>query len=143
AAALRGRGSAMHFGGRLALSDKLRAAVGPLVDEALARAVANARTPGEREIGQSFARALAPTLKAAELDAALDFRGPSPRGLYAAVVGVKVRDGAAIERAVKEAVTRAPEADRKQVKLNFDRAANVNIHRLEPQGLDADTRRTF
>jgi hypothetical protein len=143
AEALRGRDSAMHMGATLALSDALRGAFGPVVDEIIAKALDNAKNPGEREVGQIVARALTPTLKAAELDAAMDLRGPTRRGLYAAVIGLKVKDGAAIERAMKEAVAKAPEADRKQVKLNFDRAGAVNIHRLETAGADADTRRMF
>ena len=69
-----------------------------------------------------------PTLKAAELDMALDVRGPSDKELYTIVGGVKIKDGANLEKNFRQTAARYPKA----IQLDAEKAAQVNIHRINP-----------
>ncbi len=83
---------------------------------------------GEGEAAEAFLKAVLPTLKAGELDAGFSLHGPGANGLYAVVIGLKVRQGADLEKAVKDALQKIPEKDREKVKFDVDKAGGVNIH---------------
>jgi hypothetical protein len=91
-------------------------------------------------VGQVL-RSLTPTLKAGILDAGADVRGPGDSGLYTFVVGARVKDGAAVEKALRQVFEQIPEAQRGGIKIDVAKANGVNIHSLPADQIDAKTKR--
>jgi hypothetical protein len=120
------------------LPDKLRELFGAMLDEGRDQALADARNGKEREALARAFEAILPTFKAAELDVAFNLRGPGNSGLYGFVGGIKVKDGARLESAFREAVF--PDATRP--KFDVDRVGAVSIHRVTP-AMDEDALRNL
>src|SRR5262249_59101563 len=77
------------------------------------------------------AKSLEPSLRAEEFDGAFELRGPDAKKLYTIVGGVRVKEGAAIEKALKEAVNALGAAERANVHLDAESAGDVKIHRID------------
>jgi hypothetical protein len=129
--------SALVALGHLTLPEQVRKAVEPAFEETVQQGLANEKDPFKRAIGEKFFKALIPTVKAGELDAELDIRGPMANNHYTVVGGIKLRDGQAIERVFRETVQGLPEADRSKIQLDAEKSGEVSIHRLNVMG-DAD-----
>jgi hypothetical protein len=142
-AGLVGPDSALNGLVHLALPAKLRTALAPVIDEAVKKALEGEKDKGKRDLLAGLLQALTPTLKSAELDAGFDIRGPGAGGLYTVVAGVKVKDGAAIEKALRDAVLKVPQEERKGLQVDFDKAGDVRIHRVTPDKVDEQTRQLF
>lgn len=127
-----------------ALPEDLRKAMVPVIDEGIKKALEEEKDKTKRDVAAKLAKVLEPTLKAAELDAAIDVRGPSAKDLYTVVAGLKAKDGLEIEKAIKDIVKDLPAAEKAKVKFDADRAGSVSIHRVDIQkDLDEDTRKSF
>jgi hypothetical protein len=83
--------------------------------------------------------AFMPTLKAAGLDWAFNLQGPGSDGLYTFMGGIKVRDGARLERVFRETPPKDPTAE---VRFDVEKVGPVGIHRVTLK-LDDDARRAF
>jgi hypothetical protein len=70
---------------------------------------------------------LKPTLLGAELDVGMDVRGPSKKGLYAAVIAVKVQDGPEV---MKTILANLPEKEAKKLERDFAKLGNISIHKI-------------
>jgi hypothetical protein len=114
------------------LTEKLRKAIDPVIDEAFKRALEDEKDKAKRAVAEKFFQVITPTVKGGELDVGANLRGPNANGLYAGVIAMKVKDGAAMEKAVKDLLKDAPAEDKKDVVLDFDKANGVNIHKLTP-----------
>lgn len=124
----------------VSLPQKLRDLLGPALKDAEKQMLAKAKDENEREVLNTLLEGIMPTLKAAELDTALDLRGPNDKGVYTLVGGIKVKDGAKMERSFLKAAARFP----KLVNLDADKADQVNIHRINPENKSkSDARRTL
>jgi hypothetical protein len=134
AASLAGSDSAMSGLLDLALPDKLRSAVGPVIDEGEQKIVGKQENKVQRDILEAVLNAVKPTLKAGELDAGFDLRGPNADGIYTAVAGIKVKDGEQIDKALHKIVTDLPPEARDLIKLDFDKVDKVTIHRVTAHG---------
>ena len=135
--------SAMSALVHVILPENLRKSLAPVVDELPQKAVEKEPDPGKRSVAERFLKALAPTLKAGELDAALVIRGPTQGQLYTIVVGVKVKEGEGIDGAVRDLVKIIPPRDRERIKLDADTAGSVKVHRVEAQAsYNEDARKT-
>ncbi len=132
AAGLVGADSALNAVVNIALPEGLRKPLSNVIDELVEKGLAEAGQKGQREAAEALVKAVLPTLKAGELDAGFTLDGPGRKGFYAIVIGLKVRDGDEIEKAVKDALKKAPEKDREKVKLDVDKAGGVNIHSVVP-----------
>jgi hypothetical protein len=107
-------------------------------------ALAKEHDAGKRAEAEKILKVLMPTLKSGELDVAASVRGPSASNHYSAVAGLKVQDGEAIEKALRDLVAKIPEADRSKIHVDAERAGDVNIHRIEPgKEFDKDARQKF
>jgi len=142
AAGLVGADSAMSLFGNLAVSERVRAALGPAVDE-LEKKAAEEKDPSKREVVVNLVRALSPTFKAGELDAGFDFRGPGSEDLYTIVVGGRLHDGKAVEKALRQALKELPEDKRSAFQVDVARAGNVGIHKVVPEKVDEKTRQAL
>ncbi len=133
-AALAGSGSAMSGLVDLSLPEKIRAAAGPVIDEAEQKAVAKQENKAQRDIVEAILKAVKPTVKAGELDGGFDLRGPNDAGIYTAVAGVKVKNGEDIDKALHKIVADLPPEARDLIKLDFDKVDKVTIHRVAAHG---------
>jgi hypothetical protein len=128
----------------IVLPDEVRKVLGPAVDDAVAQGIKNIKDRGAREFWGRYAKALVPTLKQGVLDVAGDFRGPTQAKQYAIVTAVRVKDGAGLEKALRELVEKIPEEAKGKITLDADKAGAVNIHRLNVEAdLDAGARATL
>jgi hypothetical protein len=112
----------------VSLPQKLRELLGPALQDAEKQMLAKTKDENQREVLNTVLEGIMPTLKAAELDTAIDVRGPNDKGLYTVVAGIKVKDGAKMERSFLKAAARFP----KVVNLDAEKAGQVNIHRINP-----------
>ena len=138
-----GPDSALSFEINAALSGKLRQALEPVIDEAIARERKKNEASDHKELAEAILKAVVPTLKMAQLDAAANVRGPDSRGLYTVVMGAKVKDGKAIEATARELVRKLPGPAQEQITLDAAKIDGVNIHKLNPGHLDEATQAVF
>jgi hypothetical protein len=143
AAALFGSDSALNAMVHVRLPEEVRERLKPVVEDLPKKAGAKAHSDLEREIIRTLLESIEPTLKSGELDAGLDVRGPGGDGLYTIVVGVRVKDGAGIEKAVRDVYKKVPDEVRGHVKLDADKAGDVAIHRITPDNVKEETRKVI
>lgn len=141
AASLVGKDSAMSLLLDIGLPEKLRSALGPILDEGEKKAVEGEKDKHKREVLAALIKAVKPTLKEGELDAGVDIRGPAADGLYTVLAGIKVKDGAAIDATLRKIVADLPEKERDLIKVDFDKVDKAAIHRITPDKVDEDTRK--
>lgn len=122
------------------LPEKLRALLGPALKDAEKQALDKAKNDQERELLKTLLDGIMPTLRAAELDTAFDLQGPSDKGLYTMVGGIKIKDPAELEKRFRKTAGQFP----KQVNLDAEKANGVAIHRINPdKNLKPSARRTL
>ncbi len=134
---LAGTESAAHGLLRFVPNEEIRKSLGTVVDETLSKALAGIQDEGKRKQAESLAKALAPTLKAGEIDAAFNLAGPGKNKHYNLVVAGKVKDGDLLGKTIRALVTdlvkEIPAAEAAKIKLDADSAGDVKIHRLDFQ----------
>jgi hypothetical protein len=111
----------------LSLPHKLRELLAPALQDAEKQMLAKAQDENHRQVLKPLLEGIMPTLKAAELDTAIDLRGPNKKGLYTLVAGMKVKNGANMERNFLKAAARFPQV----IDLDAEKADQVNIHRIK------------
>jgi hypothetical protein len=121
----------------LLLPESLRKSLQPVIDEGIQKALDAETDQGKREYLTRLLRALTPTLKSGELDAAVRLTGPSSKKLYTAVIGVKLAKGdvlgTTLRDLIKELMTLLPEDEQAKVKLDFEKVGSISIHRFDAQ----------
>lgn len=140
-AALMSKAPVMGGYAQLRLPVALVKAMGPAIDEGLEKAVKE-MPEDQRKLAGPLVKALGATLKAGALDGAVDLRGPGKGGKYTFVSGLRVKAGADIEKAIRDALPGAPADVRKLVKLDVAKVGDVSIHQVE-QKLDAGGKELF
>jgi hypothetical protein len=126
------------------LPEALRAPLGPVIDEGFRQGLAKEQDEVKRKQAEKLLSVLAPTFKAGELDAAFAMRKATKGELYNVVAAVKLKDGAALEKAARDIIKDLPESERAKIKLDAETAGTIKIHRIEAQkDLDPETRRLF
>jgi hypothetical protein len=129
---------------RATLPEELRRAVRPFVDNVIARALEKETEPARRQSAERFLNAIKPTLESGEVDAAVVLHAPAGGTAQSLVVGARVKDGTAIDRAFREFVQSLPAGDRAQIKLDAEQVGGVRVHRLDVQrDFDARGRQAF
>ncbi|HEY7314996.1 MAG TPA: hypothetical protein VH643_36965 [Gemmataceae bacterium] len=121
------------------LPGKLRELLGPMLKELEKQALTKVENKDQREVLASLIDAVMPTLKAAELDAAFNLQGPGDDGLYTIVSGVKVKNGANLEKTFRAQAVKDPKA----VKLDVAKAGDIGIHRVTLEKIDEGARKAF
>jgi hypothetical protein len=137
-ASLVGASSALSIALDVGLSARLRATLGPVLDEAEKKAVEEARAQGKGDIAATLIGAIKPTFQGAELDAGLDIRGPGPGGKFTVLAGMRIKDGEGIDKALHKLVAALPDQDRRQIQIDFDKIDQVPIHRITPAKVDRE-----
>ncbi len=142
-AAVIGTGSAMNGVLNVSLPAKLRELLGPVIEEGEKKAIEKEQDKAKRDALSALLKALEPTLKSAELDVAADLRGPGDNGRYSAVAAMKVKDGAAVEKTIRQLIGGLPADQRKAVVFDVEKAGSVGIHRITPDKIDEQTKQLF
>lgn len=119
-----------------------------VIDEAMAKSLANINDEGKRKQAERLLQALAPSIKAGELDGAFSFIGPGDSKHYTLVAAVKLRQGAQLGKTLRELaedmLKGIPPAERAKVNLDAESAGTVKIHRLDFQATyDAKAKAVF
>jgi hypothetical protein len=131
-AAVAGTEPSMAFFAHLLPSESFRKQLGPAVDAAFKKAVEDEKDKGKRALGEKFLKLIGPTIKSGEVDVGGSLRGPNANGLFVGVLALKVKDGMALEQAIRDLYKEASAEDKKDVELDFDKSKSVNIHRVKP-----------
>lgn len=126
-----GSDSALNLLVNVAMADDLKKALGPVIDEGMVKAIQAQSKDSDKAISEKFLKVLAPTLKAGELDMALTLRGPNKNNKYTVVSGIKVKDGKAIETALRDIVKNLKDEEQKRITLDADKIGTVNVHKLD------------
>jgi hypothetical protein len=118
--------------------------LGTAIDELIRTALEKEQDATKRRHAEKLATALAPTLKEGVLDAALTMRGPSENKHYTLLVAIKVKDGQAIDQAIRDLLKEAPKADRAKITLDAETVGDTKIHRIAvPEDSDENFRQNF
>lgn len=143
-AGLANRHSAAGLSVHFAVSESIRKALAPAIDEGIRQGVAKEKDDAKRKQAQQFLDALKPTLKSGELDGAFELVGPTADKLYTFLGGFKLREGAAVEEQVRTLVKNLPQREQSIIKLDTESAGSTHIHRVDAQGaFDENARQTF
>lgn len=125
----------------VSLPAKFRELLQPALQDAEKHALAKAKDENEREVLGTLLQGIMPTLKAAELDTAINVRGPNDNGIYTLLGGIKVKDAAKLEKALRKTAAEFPQ---KIVNLDAEKTDGIAIHRINPdKNLKASARRTL
>jgi hypothetical protein len=124
----------------VSLPEKLRSLLGPALTDAEKQALTKAKDQNERAVLNTLLKGIMPTLKAAELDTAIDLEGPSDKGVYTLLGGIKIKDSANLEKSFRKTAAQLP----KQINLDAEKADDIAIHRINPdKDLKPSARRTL
>jgi hypothetical protein len=142
AGAVAGPDAAMTVRIDAALPERLRKALGPVIEEAFQQVIEKEKDEAKRKLAEPLLKVIGPTAKMGQLDAGFSLRGPDSGGLYTLLAALKVKDGKALEQAAKDALKESPQTQ-KGLALDFAKVGDVSIHKVVPDKVDEDTKRTF
>jgi hypothetical protein len=138
---LSGPDTALSGRGFLALPQNLRKAWDAMLDEAMKIAVDKAPDKTARELIETGFKAIRPTLKAAEVDAAFELRGPQENRKYTVLTGFAIKEGEEIEKAIRAVHKELPPEIRRVFMLDAEKVGSVSVHKIVPPGrIDANLR---
>jgi hypothetical protein len=143
-AGLTGPDCAMSVAAAVALPEKLRKALEPVIEEELKKETSGESNEAKREALGRVNKALMPTAKAAEFDGGAALRSPAANGTYTLVGVVRLKEGANLEKeftALMKLQTAGPPAP--QFTFDVDRAGAVKIHKVVDPKADANYRKLF
>jgi hypothetical protein len=142
-AGLVGPDSVLSFTLNLPNDEKFSAAMQGLVKEGIQKDIAKEENKEKKEQAEKMFKAFEPALKFTDAEWAVDLRGPKPSGLYTLVGGMKVADGRALEKSMRDAVAQLPEKERAEIKFDADKADGVAIHSISTKQSDEGFKKAF
>ncbi|MBM4067580.1 MAG: hypothetical protein FJ271_01355 [Planctomycetes bacterium] len=147
-AGLAGADSAAHGLIHFIPAEDIRKALAGVVDEAMDKALASIQDEAKRKQAESLAKALAPTLRAGEIDVAFNLAGPGKNKNYNLIVAGKVKEGnhlgKTVRALVEDLLKSIPPAEAEKIKLDADAVGDIKIHRVEIQSaFDPKARAVF
>jgi len=129
-AGLAGGDAVLSGVGHFQMPAELRKPIGLAIDELMEHAEKHAKAWG-RESDLAVLQSLVSSMKSGEMDKGFSLRGPGENGLYTFVGGAKLKDGGAIEKALRNRLKDLPLALRKYIKLDAEKAGDVKVHRID------------
>jgi hypothetical protein len=118
-------------------ADAIRKGFAEVIEEGKAKALAAVQDEGKRKDAERLIKALAPTLEAADIDAAFTLNRPEKSRHYNVIAAVKLTEGNHLAKTLHELVSGLlkdiPEAERAKIKLDAESAGSIKIHRLDIQ----------
>lgn len=116
----------------LRLSDELRKALEPVIAEGMAKALSEQKDARKKQQTEMLLKALEPTLNSGELDGGFSMTA-HPGGKGTIVGGLKLKNGAQLEKTVRKLFQELPPGDRAKVKLDVAKVNGTTIHRIDAQ----------
>jgi hypothetical protein len=114
------------------------------VDEAVHSALDKEQDPNKRALEEKLYAAILPTLKAGELDAAAELRGPKANKHYAAIAALRLKDGKKLEKVLRQVREQLPESAREKIKLDVETIGSATVDRLDiQQQFDEQAKKLF
>lgn len=111
---------------------ELREAVMGAMKEGFEQGIQHEQDEHKREVAKKAMEILLPIVQAGQIDANFAIRG-NTAGNYTVALGMRVPDGKAIERFVKQdIVPTIPEQQRKSISIDHGKIAGQSVHRLAP-----------
>jgi hypothetical protein len=118
----------------LALPETVNDALAKVIDEVMARSLAELRDAQKKQQAEGLFQSLLPTLRAGRLDGVFALSGPVGKN-YTMLGALAVRDGAKLGKTIHQLVAQAvkdlPEREQDKIRLDFDKAGGVAIHKFE------------
>jgi hypothetical protein len=143
-AGLRIKGAALNVLTHLVLPEAVRQALKPVFEQGLTEMVQREKDPAKRRQAEEVRKLLQPTLEAGQLDFGFSLRGPNAAGHYTFVAGLRVKNGAALERALHVFYKGMSPDEQALIHLDVASAGTAKIHRIDAQkGYDASARAAF
>jgi hypothetical protein len=132
-AGMTGGAAAMNLLAHLTAPDSLRQVLGPVVDEAFQQIEAKEANADARALHERLFKALAPTVKAGDLDLINRLFGPNMDNHYTSLNGVKVVEGKEIEEALRAIAAVLPPQAKEHIKFDAETVGDAKVHRLDFQ----------
>ena len=125
-----GQGAALQVALAASLPEELKKSLGPIVDDMIKEGVEKEKDAEKAKDAKLFGEALAPTLKAGELDAGVALRGPDSSGHYTLVAGLKLKDAKHLESALRTSIAAKDTKEREKVQFDAATIGDVKVHKL-------------
>lgn len=118
----------------LPLPGAVKTAFVRVVDDAVEKGLSGIRDEKKKRQAEELVAALMPSVKGGEFDGFIGLVGPVSKH-YTLLSGLKLRDGAKVERTmrglVEDALKQMPDEQKKYIKLDFAKVGGVTIHRFD------------
>lgn len=129
-----GKDSAINILLHVTVPERFRKALNPIIEQAKEKSLKDEKDESKRKFIELGWKAVMPTLKSAEIDAGISIRGPATSGKFAAVMGLQVKEGGGIDKALREAFSELPKSEQEKAKLDFAKAGGAAIHQINVPG---------
>ncbi len=126
----------------LALSEEVRKAAAPAIDDAIDKALGKVGHQ-ENALLAPVVEALKPTAKAGKLDLGLNMSGPGKKGKYTLVAGAQIEKGQDIEKALKDLLDKLPAEAKEPITVDVAKEAGVSIHSVKQKHVDEQAKQLF
>jgi hypothetical protein len=126
-----GSDAAMSLLINASLSDSLKKAAGPVIDEGIEKALREEKKDENKVLAEKFLKVLTPTLKSGELDTAITMRGPGKNDKYSMVFGIKIKDGAAVDKTFRDIAKGLKKEEQERIFFDAEKIGTVNVHKLD------------
>jgi hypothetical protein len=126
-----GSDAAMSLLINASLSDSLKKAAGPVIDEGIEKALREEKKEENKVLAEKFLKVLTPTLKSGELDTAITMRGPGKGDKYSMVLGLKIKDGAAVDKTFREIAKGLKKEEQERIFFDAEKIGTVNVHKFD------------
>ncbi len=139
-----GADSAMNMLINFALPAELQKVWAAVVQESITQALEKEKDKEKREQAEEFVKALAPSLKSGDLDAAFSVRGPGKDNKYAFLIGVKVKDGVRLAKTARSMIKKLKKEEQDRITFDADKVGSTPIHKIDiRKELDERSKRQF
>jgi hypothetical protein len=126
------------------LPESMRQSVGTKIIDHLKQGLSKEKNEQIKKHAEDLLEAMSPSIKSGELDVGVDLRGPTETKQYTLVGGIKIKDGAKVEKAARALVGDIPEDKRAAIKLDVAKVGETAIHQVDAgKEMDADARKIF
>jgi hypothetical protein len=143
-ASMGNEGAALTLTTHMVASADVRKALGPVIDEGIAKVLADEPNEAKRKAAEKVLNELKPTLKAAELDVGFRVTGPDKDGHFTAVGGIKLRNGAKVLATSREMAKTLAKTEQAIVHFDAEKSGDIQIHRIDAQNYyEDDTKRVL
>ena len=120
--------SLLHGYWSAVLNEKVRKDLNQIIDMAVKEGIEKEQSVLKRAVAEKVYKVLEPTLKMDVIDMAVALRQGSAGEPMTGVAALRVKDGKQIERLLKDFVAEMKEKEKQAIKLDADKAGDVNIH---------------